>query len=226
MPRQKQVAYKSVDQRRTARKTTNVGQSPPRKQVALVQRHLIKQDVRASSPEYTNSGAESVSGASTAGTTNIVRKADRALPNRFAIQVDPRHLPRPAASAGKRSAQAGKAINKKRRRPGVMVLREIRRLQNSTQNLIPRAPFHRLVREITQRHSAGRDMIRFQPVALAALQDAAEHFLVGLFEDLNLCAIHGRRVTAMPKDMTLALKLRGESLFGYKTLYERGRINL
>ena len=56
----------------------------------------------------------------------------------------------------------------------------------------------------------GEDCLRFQSTALLALQEASEAYLVGLFEDVNLCAIHAKRVTIMPRDMTLALRIRGE----------------
>lgn len=52
--------------------------------------------------------------------------------------------------------------------------------------------------------------MRFQSSALAALQEAAEAYLVSLFEDTNMAAIHAKRVTIMPKDMALARRLRGE----------------
>jgi histone H3 len=95
----------------------------------------------------------------------------------------------------------------RRYRPGTVALKEIRRYQKSTDFLIRRVPFQRLVREIT---NDTRDGIRFQSAALEALQCAAEAFLVGLFEDTNLCALHSKRVTIMPKDMQLARRLRGE----------------
>ena len=94
-----------------------------------------------------------------------------------------------------------------RYRPGTVALREIRRYQNSTHFLIPKKPFQRLVREIAQDCSPN---IRFQKVAMTALQEAAETHLVGLFEDTNLEAIHARRVTIMPKDMQLARRIREE----------------
>jgi histone H3 len=56
----------------------------------------------------------------------------------------------------------------------------------------------------------GADPVRFQSVALLALQEATEAYLVGLFEDTNLCAIHAKRVTIMPKDIQLARRIRGE----------------
>jgi len=94
-----------------------------------------------------------------------------------------------------------------RLRPGIIVLREIRQYTGSTDLLLRKGPFQRLVREIAQ--DALTDL-RFQGSALLALQEAAEAYLVGLFEETNLCAIHARRLTIMPKDMQLALRIRGE----------------
>lgn len=92
-------------------------------------------------------------------------------------------------------------------RPGTVALREIRRYQKSTELLIRKLPFQRLVREIAQDFKTD---LRFQSSAISALQEAAEAYLVGLFEDTNLCAIHAKRVTIMPKDMQLARRIRGE----------------
>ena len=89
-----------------------------------------------------------------------------------------------------------------------MALREIRRYQKSTELLIRKLPFQRLVREIAQQ-CFGMDY-RFQSTAILALQEASEAYLVGLFEDTNLCAIHAGRVTIMPKDIQLARRIRGE----------------
>jgi histone H3 len=94
-------------------------------------------------------------------------------------------------------------------RPGTVALREIRRYQRNTDLLIRKLPFQRLVREIAQDF---RNDLRFQSTALNALQEAAEAFLVSLFEDTNLCAIHAKRVTIMPKDMQLARRIRGERM--------------
>ena len=88
-----------------------------------------------------------------------------------------------------------------------MALREIRKYQKSTELLIRRKPFQSLVREIAQEI---KTELRFQSTALVALQEAAEGYLVGLFEDTNLCAIHAKRVTIMPKDIQLARRIRGE----------------
>jgi histone H3 len=96
-----------------------------------------------------------------------------------------------------------------RYRPGTVALREIRKYQKSTDLLIRKLPFQRLVREIAQDF---KDDLRFQSCAVLALQEAAEAYLVGLFEDTNLCAIHAKRVTIMPKDLQLARRIRGERM--------------
>ena len=98
---------------------------------------------------------------------------------------------------------------KHRYRPGTLALREIRHYQKKTNLLIKRAPFARLVREIAQ---GCRQDLRFQNTAIGALQEAAEAYLVGLFEDTNLCAIHAKRITIMPKDIQLARHIRGERM--------------
>lgn len=97
-----------------------------------------------------------------------------------------------------------------RYRPGTLALREIRKYQRSTDLLIRKTPFQRLVREISQEFAPG---LRFQPIALLALQEAAESYIVSVFDDVNLCAIHARRVTIMPRDMQLALRIRGDRLY-------------
>ena len=94
-----------------------------------------------------------------------------------------------------------------RYRPGTVALRMIRKYQKSTELLIRKLPFQRLVREIAQDFKTD---LRFQSTAILALQEAAEAYLVGLFEDTNLCAIHAKRVTIMPKDIQLARRIRGE----------------
>ncbi|CAN1169119.1 Histone H3-like centromeric protein CENH3 [Linum perenne] len=97
---------------------------------------------------------------------------------------------------------------KHRFRPGTRALREIRHYQKTTGFLIAVAPFIRLVRMITQEFS--NEVNRWQAEALVALQEAAEDFLVHLFEDGMLCAIHAKRVTLMKKDMELARRLGGK----------------
>mmetsp|Transcript_2465 Transcript_2465/g.5893 ORF Transcript_2465/g.5893 Transcript_2465/m.5893 type:complete len:129 (-) Transcript_2465:2602-2988(-) len=95
-------------------------------------------------------------------------------------------------------------------RPGIKALREIRKFQKSTDLLIHRLPFARLVKEITLEfhHS-----LQWQSVALEALQYAAEDYIIGLMEDANLSALHAKRVTLMPKDIHLAKRIRGNKNF-------------
>nr|XP_022314090.1 histone H3-like centromeric protein hH3v [Crassostrea virginica]XP_022314091.1 histone H3-like centromeric protein hH3v [Crassostrea virginica] len=110
--------------------------------------------------------------------------------------------------AARKSAPATGGVKKPHRyRPGTVALREIRRYQKSTELLIRKLPFQRLVREIAQDFKTD---LRFQSSAVMALQEASEAYLVGLFEDTNLCAIHAKRVTIMPKDIQLARRIRGE----------------
>ena len=92
-------------------------------------------------------------------------------------------------------------------RPGTVALREIRKVQGTTNLLIRKLPFQRLVREISQDYKSD---LRFQGTGVEALQESAEAYLVGLFEDTNMCAIHAKRVTIMPKDIQLARRIRGE----------------
>ena len=96
-----------------------------------------------------------------------------------------------------------------RYRPGIVALREIRRYQKSTELLIRKMPLYRLIREITQ-HIFDQQSYRFQVGALEAIHHSLEAYIVGLFEDTNLCAIHAKRVTILPKDMQLARRIRGE----------------
>jgi len=105
------------------------------------------------------------------------------------------------------SSGSGGVKKPHRFRPGTVALREIRKYQKSTDLLIRKLPFQRLVREIAQDYKTD---LRFQSSAIAALQEASESYLVGLFEDSNLCAIHAKRVTIMPKDLHLARRIRGE----------------
>ena len=88
-----------------------------------------------------------------------------------------------------------------------MALHEIRHYQKSSALLIRKLPFQRLVREIAQDFKTD---LHFQAVAILCLQEVAEAYLVGLFEDMNLCAIHAKRVTITPRDLQLARRIRGE----------------
>ncbi|KAJ0570872.1 putative transcription factor Hap3/NF-YB family [Helianthus annuus] len=111
-----------------------------------------------------------------------------------------------AYKAARKSTPTTGGVKKPHRyRPGTVALREIRKYQKTTELLIRKAPFQRLVREIAQ---ALKSDLRFQSHAVLALQEAAEAYLVGLFEDTNLCAIHAKRVTIMAKDIQLVLRIR------------------
>jgi len=110
-------------------------------------------------------------------------------------------------SARKTGIANGGVKKPHRYRPGTVALREIRRYQKSTELLLRKLPFQRLVREVAQEFKMN---LRFQSHAIMALQEAGEAYLIHLFEDTNLCAIHAKRVTIFPKDIQLARRIRGE----------------
>ena len=112
-----------------------------------------------------------------------------------------------AANTARNARDEASARRRQRPRPGVNALREIRKWQKSTNLLIPKLPFARLVKEVTQQYTTRA--IRWRPIALEALQEAAEAYLVTLMEDANLCAIHAKRVTIQVKDIQLARRIRG-----------------
>lgn len=112
-----------------------------------------------------------------------------------------------ATLGARKHIPGGTGLKKRRVRPGTVALREIRRYQKSTDLLVRKLPFQRLLREIAQ---SIKPDLRFQSTAILAVQEAAEAYLVGLFEDTNLCAIHAKRVTIQPRDMQLARRIRGE----------------
>ena len=101
----------------------------------------------------------------------------------------------------------GRLVKPHRYRAGTVALQDIRHFQKTSALLIRKLPFQRLVREIAQDFKTD---LRFQSAAILCLQEAAEAYLVRLFDDANLCAIHARRVTIMPKDILLARRIRGE----------------
>ncbi|XP_004644877.1 histone H3.3-like [Octodon degus] len=121
-----------------------------------------------------------------------------------------------ATKAARKSAPSTGGVKKPHRyRPGIVALREMRRYQKSIELQIGKLPFQCLVREIAQDFKTD---LRFQSTAIGALQEAIEAYLVGLFEDTNLCAIqdtnlcaiHAKRVPIMPKDIQLARRICGE----------------
>ena len=91
--------------------------------------------------------------------------------------------------------------------PGTVALREICKYQKSCNLLVQKEPFRRLVREIAQDYKVD---YRMQTASVLAMQEASEAYMVSLFEDTNLCAIHAKRVTVMPKDIQLARCICGE----------------
>ena len=102
----------------------------------------------------------------------------------------------------------------------MVALREIRGYQKSIKCLIKRFPFQKLIREISQEYRVCHDgpgtpsiQARFQSTTIAALQEAADNFIVGLFEDVNLLGVHAKRVTVMPRDIRLALGIRGDHYY-------------
>merc|ERR1711920_958805 len=125
------------------------------------------------------------------------------------------------SKAIKKSAPAKGGIKEKGKRrwkAGTVALREVKRYQKSVKNLLPRAPFQRLVRNIVQSQD---HELRFQSAALAALQEATEAYIVGVFEDTNLCAIHANRKTVMKKDMELARRIRGDNNLDHRAAGDR-----
>ncbi|KAI0732948.1 histone-fold-containing protein [Fomitopsis betulina] len=142
---------------------------------------------------------------STGGNPPRVRRDSGAGPSRS----------RPSGGGvGGGNAGPGQVARKKRFRPGTVALREIRKYQKSTELLIRKLPFSRVVREIaldmmTDMVDYGDTGLRWQSSAILALQEATEAYLVHLFEDANLCAIHAKRVTLMQKDLQLARRIRG-----------------
>lgn len=95
-------------------------------------------------------------------------------------------------------------------RPGTVALREIRKFQRGSENLIRTAPFKRIVRElaqdIIQEYGKNLDGVRFQADSFEALQQAAESFAVDFLDRVNLAAIHAKRVTIQSKDVFEVLR--------------------
>ena len=135
----------------------------------------------------------------------------------------PRSAPAPPPSVGEedstpsggtahRSSHIRKQSTPRRHKPGNLALREIRLYQKSTNLLIRKAPFARLVKQILlERHPFGSEF-RWQQASIECLQEAAEAFLVCFLSDAYLCSIHAKRVTLMPRDMHLIRRLRGPNL--------------
>lgn len=108
--------------------------------------------------------------------------------------------------AARGTSSAGGVKKPYKFRPGTVALREINKYQKSTELLMAKLPFQRLVREIAQDFKK-REGYRYQGHAVEALQEGSESFLTGLFEDSQLCSLHSKRVTVKCVDMQLATRL-------------------
>lgn len=147
-----------------------------------------------------------------ARTKQTARKSTGGKLERSKILEAKRAKKTPTKTRKSRGGEEVAGVKKKHKwRPGTVALREIRRYQKSTQLLIPRAPFLRLIRSTIRDVKTGSSDMRVQVGAIGALQESAEAYLTGLFEDTNLCAIHAKRVTIMPRDIHLAQRLRGRN---------------
>ena len=138
--------------------------------------------------------------------TQVTLKLDRLLPGRVMSTVY--QVAGATTPSGRSRSRKQATPTRARHRPGVLALKEIRHYQRSTNLLIRKAPFARLVREILLlRHPAGMEF-RWQKAAIECLQEASEAYLVHLLSDAYLCSVHARRVTLMPRDVRLIRRLR------------------
>ncbi|KAJ7793510.1 histone-fold-containing protein [Mycena olivaceomarginata] len=121
--------------------------------------------------------------------------------------------PRKQVTAMTASMNGADAVGKMHRfHPSEAVLHQIRPYKKSTELLIKKVPFQRLVREIAQNYKVKMANIRLQSTAVLALQEASEAYMVSLLEDANHAAAHGKHITVQPKDLTLAIRIRGEHM--------------
>ena len=110
-----------------------------------------------------------------------------------------------------RGHRTGRVRKPRRYRPGTVALREIRKYQKSSELLIRKIPFQRIVREIVTSMFTN-DNYRFQSTALLALQEASEDYLVRMFTQVNDLAIHGKRVTIKPEDIHIWGRITGAQI--------------
>ncbi|CAD8067883.1 unnamed protein product [Paramecium sonneborni] len=111
-------------------------------------------------------------------------------------------------SIAKKGEEQMKSKKSKRYRPGTIALKEIRKYQDSSNLLIRKLPFQRLVRELA---GFSEKEMRFQSSAILALQEATEAFIVNMLEDSVICAHHARRITVMQRDINLARRIRADN---------------
>lgn len=137
---------------------------------------------------------------------NPFRKQRKGTPRKVQILSTPKT---PSQKSPRATAASGGTKKPYRFKPGTVALKQIRKYQSSTQALLPLASFGRLVREIADEYFRERGL-RFQKSAIDALRTATEDYLVSLYEDTQLLAIHGKRTTIMLKDMQLARRIKGD----------------
>lgn len=147
------------------------------------------------------------------------RRYERIPEQSFAVPVEhryvnnePTHQLERRQQRRKRVRHTKKITSHKRHTPSELALQEIRKYQRSTELLISKIPFARLVKEVTDQFTTEEQQLRWQSMAILALQEASEAYLVGLLEHTNLLALHARRITIMRKDMQLARRIRGQFL--------------
>lgn len=174
---------------------------------------LLRNNRRANSDDSSPPAGEEEEAASSSSSSSLSSAPRRTIsPPLTRPRTSPaplrRHQPITTQQpARKRMAkQQPKQSHSRRKRPGTLALQEIRKYQKSFDLLLPKSRFQNLVREIAQDIKLDT---RFQSSALGALQESTEAFLISLFEDTNLAAIHAKRHTIFPKDMQLAGKLKG-----------------
>lgn len=112
-----------------------------------------------------------------------------------------------SSASSDRKRTDDKKVVKGKYRPNNLCLKEIRRFAKGPDMCIRRLVFQQVVKEITWEID---NSYRFHSQAILAIQEAAEAYMIGLFEDTNICASHAKRVTIYPKDMQLARRIRGE----------------
>ena len=197
---------KTATTKKGAARPSTSGKSIPLPPLKATPRPPVTAKVARQSPLVPDTAQERLSQKpqpqKSSSSSTTVRKSTS---SRAAVTAPPQRAPQ----SGRGLSGSIKKKKPHRYRPGTVALREIRRYQRGTELLIRKLPFQRLVREIAKDHW---NELRFQASALGALQEACEAYLVGLFEDTNLVAIHGRRVTIMVKDMRLARRIRGEMM--------------
>ena len=160
----------------------------------------------ASGADAAASGADAAASGANAAASGAPHRNSGNAPRRNSGNA-PR---RSSGNASRHGGQGSTRVNRLHRyRPGTVALRKTRKYQKSTTFLIRRLPFQRLVREVAERYNR-QGTLRFQGAAVEAIQEAAEAYLVSLFDDSNLCALHTNKVTVQVKDLQLARRLRGD----------------